>query len=161
MYINIHWAPGTPVNTEDTSPNRRTLALQRGFPDGSVLRNPPANAGGVGSCQCRKIPWRKKWRPIPVSLPGKSHGQRSLMGYSPRGCKELDADLVRTAKFIPECWRDLHLIIWQMRNLGAEGVKAGGPDSLDYQSINYPALLNINSSPQPNVLISFINLFKE
>ena len=36
----------------------------------------------------RKIPWRRKWQPIPVSLPGKSHGQRSLVGCSPWGCKE-------------------------------------------------------------------------
>ena len=35
-----------------------------------------------------KIPWRRKWQPIPVSLPGKFHGQRSLMGYHPWGCKE-------------------------------------------------------------------------
>ena len=38
----------------------------------------------------RKIPWRRKWLPTPVFLPGDSHGQRSLVGYSPRGCKELD-----------------------------------------------------------------------
>ena len=31
----------------------------------------------------RKIPWRRKWQPTPVFLPGKSHGQRSLVGYSP------------------------------------------------------------------------------
>jgi hypothetical protein len=37
-----------------------------------------------------KIPWRRKWQPTPVLLPGKSHGQRSLVGYSPWGCKELD-----------------------------------------------------------------------
>ena len=37
-----------------------------------------------------KIPWRRKWQPTPVSLPGKSHGQRNLAGYSPWGCKELD-----------------------------------------------------------------------
>ena len=30
-----------------------------------------------------KIPWRRKWQPTPVFLPGKSHGQRSLAGYSP------------------------------------------------------------------------------
>ena len=30
-----------------------------------------------------KIAWRKKWQPAPVSLPGKPHGQRSLVGYSP------------------------------------------------------------------------------
>ena len=37
-----------------------------------------------------KIPWRRKWQPTPVFLPGKSHEQSSLVGYSPRGCKELD-----------------------------------------------------------------------
>ena len=35
-----------------------------------------------------KIPWRKKWQSTPVFLPGKTHGQRSCMGYSPWGCKE-------------------------------------------------------------------------
>jgi len=34
-----------------------------------------------------KIPWRRKWQPIPAFLPGESHGQRSLEGYSPWGCK--------------------------------------------------------------------------
>ena len=38
----------------------------------------------------RKIPWRRKWQPTPVFLPGESHGWRSLVGYSPRGCKESD-----------------------------------------------------------------------
>ena len=36
------------------------------------------------------IPWRKEWLPTPVFLPGDSHGQRSLAGYSPWGCKESD-----------------------------------------------------------------------
>ena len=31
----------------------------------------------------RKIPWSRKWQPVPVFLPGKFHGQRSLVGYSP------------------------------------------------------------------------------
>ena len=31
----------------------------------------------------RKISWRRKWQPVPVFLPGKFHGQRSLAGYSP------------------------------------------------------------------------------
>ena len=34
--------------------------------------------------------WRRKWQPTPVPLPGKSHGQRSLVGYSLWGCKESD-----------------------------------------------------------------------
>ena len=36
----------------------------------------------------RQIPWRRKWQPTPVLLPGKSHGQRSLVGCSPWGRKE-------------------------------------------------------------------------
>ena len=51
------------------------------------------------ACQCRrrgfylwvgKIPWSSKYQPIPVFLPGKSHGQRSLVGYNPWACKESD-----------------------------------------------------------------------
>ena len=52
----------------------------------------------VGAClQCRrpgfhpwvgKIPWGRKWQPTPVSLAGKFHGQRSLVGCSPWGLKE-------------------------------------------------------------------------
>ena len=38
----------------------------------------------------RKIPWKRKWQPTSVFWPGKSHGQRSLVGYSPWGCKESD-----------------------------------------------------------------------
>ena len=38
----------------------------------------------------RKIPWRRKWQSTPVFLPGESHGWRSLVSYSPRGCKESD-----------------------------------------------------------------------
>ena len=34
--------------------------------------------------------WRRKWQSTTVFLPGESHGRRSLVGYSPRGCKELD-----------------------------------------------------------------------
>ena len=44
-------------------------------------------SGKESVCQCRrcsgKIPWKRKWQPTPVFLPGKSHGQRSLMGYNP------------------------------------------------------------------------------
>ena len=38
----------------------------------------------------RKITWRKKWQASPVFLPGKSQGQRSLVGYSPWGPEESD-----------------------------------------------------------------------
>ena len=50
---------------------------------------PAANLLDVGSIPgLGKIPWRRQWQPIPVLLPGKSHGQRSLAGYSPQSCKE-------------------------------------------------------------------------
>ena len=41
----------------------------------------------------RKIPWRRKWQPTQVFLPGKSHGQRSLVGHRPWGCKRVRHNL--------------------------------------------------------------------
>ena len=59
-----------------------------------VVKNPPANAGDIMSHWfdpwVGKIPRRRAWQPTPVSSPGESHGQRSLVGYSPWGRKELD-----------------------------------------------------------------------
>ena len=37
-----------------------------------------------------KFPWRRSWQPTPVFWPGESHGLRSLVGYSPWGCRESD-----------------------------------------------------------------------
>ena len=61
----------------------------------------PGNVRGKeSSCQCkrpgfnpwvRKIPWTRKWQPIPVFLPEESHGQRNLAGYSPWGHNESDS----------------------------------------------------------------------
>ena len=55
-----------------------------------MVNNLLVNAGDAkdtGSIpQVRKIPWRGKWQPTPLYLPGKFHGQRSLAGYSPWGC---------------------------------------------------------------------------
>ena len=59
-----------------------------------VIKNPPANAGFIrdaGSIpRFGMIPRRKAWQPTPLFLPGESHGQRSLAGYSPWSHKELD-----------------------------------------------------------------------
>ena len=46
--------------------------------------------GRLISLCLREEGWRRKWQPTPVFLPGESHGQRSLVGYSPRGRKESD-----------------------------------------------------------------------
>ena len=66
-----------------------------------ILGVPTWLSGKEPTCQCRrcsrcgfsswvrKIPWSRKWNPTPF-LPGKFHKQRSLVGYSPWSCKELD-----------------------------------------------------------------------
>ena len=74
------------------------------LPCGSVVKK-------KSSCQCRsqgfdpwigKIPWSRKWQPIPAFLPGKFHGQRSLAGYSTWGLKELDViEHILTPAFSP------------------------------------------------------------
>ena len=56
-----------------------------GFPGGTIVKNSPAHAGDLGS-----ISWRRKSQPTLVFLPGKFHGQRNPMGYSPWGHKESD-----------------------------------------------------------------------
>ena len=57
---------------------------------GTVVKNLPANAEATGDTVSAPGSGRRKWQPTPVFLPGKSHGQRSLVGYSPWGHKELD-----------------------------------------------------------------------
>ena len=68
------------------------IGKKLGFPRGSADKEP--------ACQCRrhkrlrfnpwvrKTPWRRKWQPTPVFLPGEFHGQRSLVDYSPGGHEE-------------------------------------------------------------------------
>ena len=71
---------------------RKALSLCVSSPDISVLGVTTLIlwSGKESSCQCRShgfnpwvrtMPWRRKWQPTPVFLPGKSHGQRSLTGY--------------------------------------------------------------------------------
>ena len=59
-------------------------------PGGSVVKSLPASAGDVDLIPGWEVPWRWKWQHTPVFLPGKSHAQRSLAGYRPWDCKELD-----------------------------------------------------------------------
>ena len=73
----------------------------------------------------RKIPWRRKWQPTPVFLPGESHGQKSLVGYSPWNCEESDmtehacthmsqqtfsvkVHIVNILSFVGHIWYQLH-----------------------------------------------------
>ena len=62
-----------------------------GFAGGSLVKNLLTNAGDAGSVPgSERVPWRRDGQPTPVFLPGKSHGQRSLAGYSPWGHRESD-----------------------------------------------------------------------
>ena len=74
-----------------------------------MVRNLPDNAGDAGDIPAfnpwvRKIPWRRKWQPTPIFLPGKSHRQRGLEGYRLWGCKESDMteQLKNSNKHSPE-----------------------------------------------------------
>ena len=80
--------------------------FKRKFKKGGDIRICMGSLGGTGdkksACQSRiykrcgfnpwieKIPWKRPWQPTPVFLPGESHEQRRLVGYSPKGHKELD-----------------------------------------------------------------------
>ena len=78
---------------------------------------PSGSSGKESACQCRrhkrrrfdpwigKIPWRRAQQPTSVFLPGESHGQRSLVGYSPQCCK--DCSFYKLLMYIE---RDLHEI---------------------------------------------------
>ena len=61
-----------------------------GHVGGSVVKNLPDKQETWFHPWVGKIPRRREWQPAPVFLPGKSHGQRSLVGYSPWGCKKSD-----------------------------------------------------------------------
>ena len=84
--------------------------------------------GKESTCQCRrcefdpwvlKIPWRRKWQPTPGFLPGKSYGQRSLVGYSPWGHKKLDTT--------EQLSTNTHMHACQEVNKGEDFSLAAGP----------------------------------
>ena len=81
------------LSPKATNPIREGFTL-RVFLGGAVAKNPTANAGDTGDVSLipgsGRSPRRRKWQPTPVFLHGLSHGQRSLVGYSPWGLKELD-----------------------------------------------------------------------
>ena len=56
----------------------------------SLLANPGDIRDSGSIPGTGRFPWKRAWQPTPVFLPGKSHGLRSLAGYSPEGCKDLD-----------------------------------------------------------------------
>ena len=85
-----------------------------GFPGSSDGKTSAYNVGDLGSIpgiDPGKILWRRKWQPTPVFLPGKFHGLRSLVGYSPWGHKERfssSKDHSTTASVLLNPWMPNH-----------------------------------------------------
>ena len=82
------WSPGTLVWVFSSSPSHdfdHTLLSQASREPAWLVQRCSEPHTWVG-----KIPWRRKWQPTPVFLPGKSHGRQSLVGYCPWGRKESD-----------------------------------------------------------------------
>ena len=101
--MSLVWTGGffTTSTTWETQESKQSLILFLSFSHWGVvaLGLPWRCRGKEPSCQCRRhqfnlwvrnIPWRRKWQPTPVFLPGKSHGQRCLVGYSPRSHEKSD-----------------------------------------------------------------------
>ena len=91
--VNFPWIQSGMIKKQVIT-NLKSVLEKSGFPSGASGKEP--------TCQCRrhkrhgfdpwarKIPRRRAWQTTPVFLSGESHTQRSLAGYSPWGCKELD-----------------------------------------------------------------------
>ena len=64
------------------------------FPDGASGKEPACQYRRCKRCRfdpwVGKIPWKRAWQCSPVFLPGESHGQKSVAGYSLKGCRESD-----------------------------------------------------------------------
>ena len=76
---------------------KQTFLQKRHFPSGISGKESAHQSRRPNRCGfdpwVGKIPWKRKWKPTPAFLPGESHGQRSLAGYSPRGHKKVRHNL--------------------------------------------------------------------
>ena len=97
----------------------------------------------VQRCQLILSSWRRKWQPTPVFLPGESHGQRGLVGYSLWGCKESDMTKQLTSKHTQGNQREMKFSLWRqhINNLTILCWLVGRGDGADVgprvQSFNY------------------------
>ena len=105
--------------------NKWLLEHMEGFPGGSVVKNQPAmqepQETRVQSLGQGRSPGGGHGNPLPVFLPGESHGQRSLVGYSPQGCKE--SDMTK--------WRSTA----HTKGAGLETCAAEGPTLITFYSV--------------------------
>ena len=93
-----------------------------GFPGGSVIKTPPANAGAAADSASIRGSGRRPWHPTPVLLPGKSHGRRSLVGCSPWGRSELDTtERLHFHALEKEMATHSSVLAWRIPGMGEPG----------------------------------------
>ena len=84
------------------------------LPDPGIKAAPstsPALAERIFNPWVEKIPWRRKWQPAPVFLPGESHRQGRLVGYSPWGHRESDITEHTTQVLRMQFSHEFHLLL--------------------------------------------------
>ena len=93
--VSLHCLPSVHVCFCDWVSFYKDTSCTEDFSGGSEVKNPPANAGDLGSIpELGRSSWRRKLQLTPVLLPGESHGQRSLANFSPWGQKWVRHNLV-------------------------------------------------------------------
>ena len=118
------WADSKTLKPEKRSGIWDVYGCSWAFWFGVWNRLPRCHSGRESACQrgkCERLgfdpwvgkaPWGRKGQPIPIFLPGISRGQRSLMGYSPWGCKRVWYSLVTEWACIRKCGRTIWIEGW-------------------------------------------------
>ena len=120
------------------------------------------HSGKESTCQCRRprfnlwfgrIPWDRKWQPTPVFLPKKFHGQRTLVGYSPWGCKESDTAqhacthaIISTLVFTPGASASLSSSLFQSADLWVQTLKCCGGELFTWKRSEHASRGALHSS---------------
>ena len=103
-----------------------------------LFRSPWWLSGKESTYQCRrlgfnprvrKIPWRRKWQLTLIFLPGKSHGQRTLAGYSPWGHKESDTTELlnhhqKEITHLLNCFKEISMLFKQKSAAAAKSLQS-------------------------------------
>ena len=92
------------------------LSFLKGFPGGASGKEYTHRRRRCQRCRFNpwvgKISWRRKWQPAPIFLPGESHGQRSLVGYSPWGRKKLDTIMHAPTQASQNCFSSVSYFLF-------------------------------------------------
>ena len=88
-----------------------------GFPGGSDGKESACDAGDPGLIPSQgRCPREGNGREDSIFLPGEFHGQRSLVGYSPWGCKQSDISYLANRRLVLSVWHEAHLFL-ALRNV--------------------------------------------